>query len=220
MKIEECVWYELWLLVPYEINLWKYLKKSYTHLCHVKGVKVTGGRMELMNKELIFKIFVLCCALLVDTEACPCVTREFWFSCNAFLPTYGGELEIMCRTCSCTVVLCNIQTEISLKLFDRGVTQYGRLCMLALSVLLVLNIATTYFGNGLLCPPSGGENVRYLQWDHLVELLSYLEGVSHFTSCPPEVGKSPFQNRIVFHHQKIITFPQLATLFFLLLLLF
>jgi hypothetical protein len=76
--------------------------------------------MELMNKELIFKIFILCCALLVDAEACPCVTREFPFSCKAFLPTYRGELEIiMCGKLSCTFVLCNIQTEIRVKLFDK-----------------------------------------------------------------------------------------------------
>jgi len=69
-----------------------------------------------MHRELIFQVFVLCHALLVDAESCPSVTRKFSFSCNAFLPTYGGESEVsMCGAHSCTVVLCHVQTEIMCK---------------------------------------------------------------------------------------------------------
>jgi len=45
---------------------------------------------------------------------------NFHFPVMHFFPLNGGELEVsMCGAHSCTVVLCHVQTEISVKLFDR-----------------------------------------------------------------------------------------------------
>jgi hypothetical protein len=115
--------------------------------------------MELMHRELKFKIFVLCHAVLVDAEECPCVRRKFSFSCNAFLPTYSGELEVsMCAAHSCAVMLCLVQTEISVKLFDKGTV--WEVMYVGLVSLISSEYRNRIFWKWSLCPPSGGMDVR------------------------------------------------------------
>ena len=118
----------------------------------------------------------------------------------------------MCGARSCTVVLCHIRTEISVKLFDRGTV--WEVMYVGLGNLASFDYRNHMFWKWPLCPPSGGVDVRYVHWGHLVELLSYPDRVIHSTSCPPKEGKSSFQDHCVFSHQRIITFSQLAALFF------
>jgi hypothetical protein len=121
----------------------------------------------------------------------------------------------MCGARSCTVVLCHIRTEISVKLFDRGTV--WEVMYVGLGNLASFDYRNHMFWKWPLCPPSGVVNVRYVHWGHLVELLSYPDRVIHSTSCPPKDGKSSFQDHCVVSHQRIITFSQLAALFFFLL---
>jgi len=155
-------------------------------LTSVKGKKFGGGRMKLMHRESIFKIFALCLALLVDAEAC--VTRKFSFSCNAFLSAYSFELEVsVCGARSCTVALCHIQTEISVRLFDKGTV--WEVMHVGLVNLISFDYRNHIFWKWPLCPPSGGVDMRYIHRGHLLELLSYPDRVIHFTSYPTEEGK-------------------------------
>ena len=52
-------------------------------LCHIQ----TEISIKLFDTGTVLEV-------IVGAEACPCVTRKFSFSCNAFLSTYSGELEV------------------------------------------------------------------------------------------------------------------------------